>query len=233
MYARTFDGKPHDFGVLGVEQGTLILYDAQTHSRWSQLFGKATEGALIGRELVKVPSTMATWRQWRELHPETTVYVKPSADYSPEFTGQTFRDIASSRSGPVRPEDLIVGIEGHIAARAYLVRRLAGERLVTDTIENKPIMVYLSEDLATAKVYRRTLEDRELTFRLLPEEQLEDAETGSRWDPLTGTALSGPLEGKQLSPVISTYSLWFAWKKYRPKTTLHGEEAALLAPTSR
>ena len=136
MYARTFDDKPHDFGVLGVEKGTLIMYDAQTHSRWSQLFGEATEGPLSGRELVKLPSTMATWRQWRELHPETTVYVKPGADYSAEFTGQTFRDIASSPPGPVRPEDLIVGIEGHIAARAYLVGR--SRRAHTSTAREAP-----------------------------------------------------------------------------------------------
>ena len=31
------------------------------------------------------------------------------------------------------------------------------------------------------------------------------------------------LAGERLRPMISTYSLWFAWKKYRPDTIVHGE----------
>ena len=223
MYARKFDDQVYDFGVLGVEQGTLILYDAQTRSRWSQLFGKATEGAMTGRELVKLPSTMTTWRRWRELHPDTTVYVKPSEDYAPRFTGSAFREFTAADDGPVRAEDLIVGVEGHVEARAYLVRRLAGDRLLLDMIEDHPILVYLSDDLSTARVFSRTVGGRALSLRLLDDEHLEDVETGSRWDPITGEAISGPLKGKRLHPVISTYSLWFAWERYRPDTVIHGE----------
>lgn len=224
MYARAFDGKSYRFGVVGVEKGTLILYDAQTRSRWSQLFGKAISGQMAGTALEKVPSTMTTWKQWRTLHPETTVYVKRSTPYRPRFTKETFRRLATEPEGPIKPEDLIVGLEGHVDARAYPVRRLAKTRLLEDQFEGAPILVYLSDDFSTARVYSRHLDDRELRFRLEEGEILADTETGSRWNPVTGECTAGVLQGKQLQPLIATYSLWFAWKKYRPDTAVYGEK---------
>jgi hypothetical protein len=227
VYDRTFDGKPFDFGVKGVEGGALLLYDAQTHSLWSQLFGEAVSGKMAGRALTKIPSTLTTWKQWRTLHPRTTVYVKPSEDYVPSFTRETFERMARSGEGPLRPEDLIVGLEGHVEARAYLVRRLARDgRIQHDELEGKPILVYLGNDLATAKAYRRTVDGRVLTFERSTDERLRDVETGSLWDPWTGKALSGPLAGRRLAPIITTQALWFAWHKYRPDTIVHGEPLA-------
>jgi len=40
---------------------------------------------------------------------------------------------------------------------------------------------------------------------------------------VTGEAKSGPLEGKKLPALVSTYAVWFAWKHYRPDTTVRGE----------
>jgi hypothetical protein len=221
VYARELDGKAHDFGVIGVETGTLILYDQQTRSRWSQLLGHAVSGPLQGKKLEKLPSTMTTWKKWKTLHPDTTVYVKRSIPYQRRFTQETFEQIARMEEGPAQTHDLVVGLEGHVEARAYLLRRLAKARLVEDSLEGSPIMVYLSEDLATARVYRRTVGERALSFSRATGDLLHDRETGSSWDAIHGKAVAGPLEGEELQPLVSTYSLWFAWKKYRPDTHLH------------
>lgn len=224
MYDRTFDGKPYEFGVIGAVKGTLILYDKQTKSRWSQLFGKAIEGPMEGRRLEKLPSTMTTWGQWRQLHPATTVYVKPTA-YSRRFTAEHFAHIAQAGDGPVQPEDLVVGFEGHIQARAYLVRRLAKQRLVQDTFEDAPILVYLSADYTTARVFSRVVDGKTLHFTLTEDEVLQDRETASSWHPVTGEATAGPLQGKKLGSMISTFSVWFAWHSYRPDTQVHPGDA--------
>lgn len=220
MYAREFEGEEHNFGVVGVDQGTLIMYDEETKSRWSQLFGKAVSGTMEGKSLEKLPSTMTTWGQWKALHPSTGVYVKRSVPYNSRFTKETFQKAASTAPGPIRSDDLVLGLEGHVEARAYLLRSLASERLVEETFEGAPILVYVSEDLATTRVYERKIDDRVLSFRLTPEGDLEDAETLSRFDPLTGVAKSGPLQGKNLPALVSTYAVWFAWKHYRPDTTV-------------
>ena len=223
MYDREFDGKQHNFGVIGVDEGTLIMYDDETESYWSQLVGKAVSGDMEGTQLEKFPSTMTTWGQWKELHPQTTVYVKRSVPYNSRFTKETFAKVAAMEPGPVRSNDLVVGLEGHVHARAYLVRRLADERLVEETFEGAPIAIYLSEDLATARVLDRTVDGRTLSLSLDENEHLVDAETGSRWNPVSGEAVSGPLAGKSMASLVSTYSVWFAWEHYRPDTTVHGE----------
>ena len=60
MYDRELEGKEHNFGVVGVDEGTLIMYDDETQSYWSQLIGKAVSGDMEGTQLEKIPSTSAT-----------------------------------------------------------------------------------------------------------------------------------------------------------------------------
>ena len=226
VYAREIEGKTYQFGTYGLDQGTLILYDAESRSHWSQLFGEAVDGEMKGHRLEKLPSIMTSWGRWRELHPDTTVYVKRSTPYGAQFTGTAFAGVASAEPGPVQKEDLVLGVEGHVEARAYLARRLARQgRLVHDQLEGEPIAVFLSEDLATARVFSLRIEEQSLELELADGDQLRDVGTGSLWDPLSGVAVSGPMEGKRLQELVSTYSLWFAWQKYRPDTSLHGEEA--------
>lgn len=222
VYVREFDGKPVNFGVVGVEKGTLIMYDQETRSRWSQLVGEAVSGPLQGNTLEKLPSTMTTWGKWKALHPDTTAYIKRSIPYRARFTGETFAGIARGGEGPLKERDWIIGVEGHVSARAYPVRRLATRRVVNDMLEGAPIVVFLFEDFATVRVLQRKVEGRELTFSLDGGDRLKDAETGSVWDPMSGQAVSGPLKGKELTPLVSTYSLWFAWRKYRPDTVVFG-----------
>ena len=223
VYVREFDGKAHDFGVIGVEKGTLIMYDAQTHSWWSQLFGEAVKGPMKGRSLDKLPSTMTTWGKWRALYPQTTVYVKTSIPYNARFDSDHFSRIAKKDpDGPLEATDWVVGLEGHVEAAVYPAKRLAGMRLLNEHFEGQATLVYLSEDLSTARVLDREIDGRELTFVLTEEDQLRDLETGSLWDPLSGKAISGELGGQELKPLVSTYSLWFAWQKYRPDSEVWG-----------
>jgi len=63
----------------------------------------------------------------------------------------------------------VLGLEGHVEARAYLLRSLANERLVEETFEGAPILVYVGEDLATARVFERKIDDCVLSFHLRPE----------------------------------------------------------------
>jgi hypothetical protein len=50
--------------------------------------------------------------------------------------------------------------------------------------------------------------------------QITDKETGSVWDGL-GRAISGPLAGKSLTPVIAINSFWFAWVLFQPNTRVY------------
>lgn len=64
-------------------------------------------------------------------------------------------------------------------------------------------------------MWGRTLDGRTLSFRLIGINNqnflMEDLETGSWWQQVTGEAISGPLKGRRLTPVLHdevTFALW-------------------------
>lgn len=225
VYDRTIDGETLDLGAVGLEKGVFLLYDQQTGSRWNQIVGRAVQGPLEGRSLRKRPSTLTTWGRWRALHPDTTVFSDPRLAGRRRFTEESVSRVTLSGEGAIVGEDLIVGVEGPSSARAYLLRRMASERAVNDTIDGIPIVVFLAEDAVTARVFRRTVGKRTLAFEAAGD-RLRDEETGTLWDPMTGDALVGPLAGARLERVIFTQALWYAWRSVRPDTTVWEEDAA-------
>ena len=219
VYDRSVDRQTVELGAVGLEKGVFILYDRQTGTHWSQVSGRATRGTREGRTLRKKTSTVTTWGRWRRLHPETSVYADANLPVRRRFTEETIARITQSGSGPAVNEDLVAGIEGRRMPRAYLLRKLAGPRVVNDELDGEPVVVFLAEDGVTVSALRRTVARRTLTFAAQGD-ALVDAETGSRWDPMTGRAASGPLAGRTLEEVPVTTALWYAWRSQRPGTSL-------------
>jgi hypothetical protein len=225
VYDRTIDDRTLELGAVGLDKGLFLLYDRQTGSRWNQIVGRATRGPLKGSRLRKRPSTLTTWGRWRALHPGTTVFSDPELIRKRRFTEESVSRVTLSGGGPVVSEDLVVGVEGSSSARADLLRSLASGSVANDTLDGEPIAVFLVEDGVTPRVFRRSTGTRTLTLELA-RGFLHDEETGSQWDPMSGSALGGPLEGKHLEPVVFTQALWYAWRSVRPDTTVWGEATA-------
>ncbi len=221
VYSRRIDEQTLAFGVRGIQDATLIMYDAQSQSFWSQVVGEALEGPLKGRALPKIPSILTTWGVWRSLHPASTVYVDWSGPYYSDFSPGTIREFASRSAGPVQPEDLVIALEADKGAKAYALKDVAGQGPVNDEVSGEPVLVFLSPDKTTVRVFARRVENQTLTFKTAAEGMLMDTETGSVWDPVSLTARSGRLTGKQLELRPAVLSLWQGWKLYRPKTVLY------------
>ncbi len=49
---------------------------------------------------------------------------------------------------------------------------------------------------------------------------MQDQQTGSTWQAVTGRAIDGPLAGMALQRLPSHYSFWFAWSDFHPDTEL-------------
>ena len=57
--------------------GNLVMYDAATHSYWSQVLAQSICGPLAGTELDIRPSSVASWGEWQARHPDTEVLLPP------------------------------------------------------------------------------------------------------------------------------------------------------------
>ncbi len=72
-------------------------------------------------------------------------------------------------------------------------------------------------------MYDRRIAGKELTFGVSGKLHannliLYDHQTDSLWSPLVGSAVTGPLKGKQLKPLEYIFTLWETWRKLYPES---------------
>ncbi len=229
MYTRSVDGKEIELRVSGkLYKDALVMFDRETGTLWTQVDGKALRGPLGGRRLVEVPALQTTWKAWKKLHPDTLVLQKPpslrGSSYEGYFSDPERRGLSGTR-GDKRLEGkaLIIGVHAGDDAVAIPLDALEKKQLIEVVLGDQPVLVVYSRKEQTAAVFRATLEERRLSFRLHKRGNqtfLEDVETGSVWSPLEGRAVEGPLQGKRLKAIAYLRSYWYAWSAYRPQTRI-------------
>ncbi len=78
-------------------------------------------------------------------------------------------------------------------------------------------------------MWERALDGRTLRFRLIGINNqnflMEDLDTGSWWQQVTGVAVSGPLAGKRLTPVLHDEVTFGLWRAEHPTTRVLGLDA--------
>ncbi len=230
MYAREINGQEYSFGVSGkLIRNVLVMYDRQTNSFWSQLLGESIEGELVGTKLEFVPSWFTTWEQWKEMHPDSLALNKGYAGAQDPYEFGYYNSPDAGVIGETLNDDrlytkeFIVGVELDDQAVAYPFSVLNGEPVVNDTVGETAVLVVYDEASTSAVVHNRTVNGQTLTFSQTDEPfRLVDAETGSIWDGISGTALEGELAGSQLDRIKNTTSFWFGWKDFFPDTLIYG-----------
>jgi hypothetical protein len=232
VYSREINGQEFTFGVSGkLIRNVLVMYDRQTESYWSQLLGEAVEGEMVGTKLEFVPSWLMSWSEWQALHPNTLALDKGGRPGSHDpYTGY----YTSSRAGviPVTVWDdrlyvkeFVIGVELNDAVIAYPFSTLNEQPVVNDQVGDTAVLVWFDVQTAVSVAFDRTVSAQTLTFTAsdVPR-RLQDEETGSRWEAMTGTAVDGPLTGTQLTRLKSTTSFWFGWNDIHPDTLLFGHD---------
>ena len=229
MYTRVADGRELELRVSGkLYKDALVMFDRETGTLWTQVDGSALGGPLAGRRLVEVPAMQTSWKVWKRLHPDTLVLRKPAtlrgSPYADYFADPGRRGLFGTRGDKrLDGKALIVGVHAGDDAVAVPLSALEKRPVIEVELVGEPLLVFYSREEQTAAVFRATLEGRRLSFRVRKAGKqtfLEDAETGSRWSPLEGRAVEGPLQGKRLEAVPYVRSYWYAWSAYRPRTRL-------------
>jgi hypothetical protein len=222
------DDRVLEFGVSGkLIMNVLVMYDRQTESLWSQLLGVAVQGEYKGQKLEFLPSWQTTWEDWKTRYPDTLALMKgyrgdrdPYDDYYDSYAagviGETIED---DRLGT---KDFVIGVSIGEGAMAYPFRNLSERPVINDVLTDVPILVVFDPENASGVVFKREVDGRPLTFLETGHLELQDEETGSTWDALTGAARSGELAGTTLERLKSTHSFWFGWKDFFPETGVYG-----------
>ena len=227
----------------------LVMYDHQTDTLWSQFLSRGVKGSLENTLLEVVPALQTTWQQWLGLHPDTFVLDKQGRYQSDRYEGYYRRDSAgilgeTNKDGRLPRKDLVLGVVLAGTAKAYPFQAIADETVINDSLAGNFLLVTFDPISETAGAFDRRVEDRYLTFQLLPKLALQsinekegqgtlieegypgeeflmtDQETGSTWQALTGRAINGPLAGTALKRLPSLNSFWFAWSDFHPGTEL-------------
>jgi hypothetical protein len=229
-------GKEFTFGVSGkLHFNSLIMYDHQTQSLWSHLLGKAVRGVSIGKRLTALPSLQTTWQNWKTLHPKTLVLSRKrwgilsySRDVYDSYyaSGQTGIVPVKRRDSRVSPKAYVIGLRLNKAVKAYPFPELSRTPVVNDTVGGAPVVVTFLKAVASGAVFDRRLNGTLLTFEDVKGEGpagllLRDKETASTWNPLSGKAISGKSNGRQLKQIPTTYAFWFGWIDHYPDTLIY------------
>jgi len=244
VFDRRLEGRALDFGTTGkLRFSDLIMYDRQTESWWQQITGEAIVGELTGKRLTFLPSQIISWELFKRTYPAGKVLNRetghPRSYGSNPYVG--YDDINSTpflyrgpADGRLPPMERVVTVSLGGEDVAYPFSVMEKVRVANDTIGGRPIVVLHakgvtsaldrgsipdSRDVGTAGVFERTLEGKVLTFKL-SQDRIVDAQSASTWNIL-GVAISGPLAGKHLTPVVNGNHFWFSWAVFKPKTRIY------------
>jgi hypothetical protein len=73
-FDRRLDGEVYEFGTSGLLRNSdLVMYDRTTEGLWQQFTGEAMVGDLAGAQLTLLPSSIVSFADFREAHPEGVV----------------------------------------------------------------------------------------------------------------------------------------------------------------
>ena len=245
-FERMVGGRVLDFGTTGrLRYSNLIMYDRQTESWWQQGPGTAIVGELTGAQLKFVPAAVVSWADFKSVHPDGRVLSRDTGHTRPygrnpyegydDVNRPPFLYQGPAISGTLPAVARVLGIELGGEAVAYPFEVLQQARVVSDSVGGTPIVVFWApgtasaldaaavpdgRDVGAANAFERRLDGRLLEFSF-DGERIVDAETGSAWD-LFGRAVSGPLEGEALTPVVAVNHFWFSWSVFKPGTRVHG-----------
>ena len=222
----------HTFGVSGkLIMNAVVMYDHQSNTLWSQFLSRGVKGPLVNQALEIVPAVQTTWQQWLNLHPDTLVLDKRGS-----YQGDTYEGYYRGGSAGILGEankdkrlpskELVLGMVVAGLAKAYPFSVISDQTVINDHFAGEPIVVTFEPISESGAAFERRLDGKTLNFE--PAEGrggvalMQDLETGSLWQVLTGQAVDGPLFGQRLERLPSHYSFWFAWSDFHPETDLYG-----------
>jgi hypothetical protein len=233
VWKSTIDGRQLHFHLAGINNQNFIMRDEETGSWWQQVTGEAFLGPLKGKQLDLVYHDELSYGLWKKEKPQGRV-LQPNETITTagRYAPADWEERVGKLMVPTKPSDqrlesraLIAGIDLNGSAKAYPIPALQKQNLIIDVVGGTPLMLAIGDDKKSLRAFERVVDGRTLEFFAktnVSPMRLVDSETGSEWD-FTGSALSGPLAGKQLRKIEMLRDYWFDWQAYHPNTDIYLE----------
>ncbi len=241
MWRAEVDGLRLRFHLAGINDQNFLMRDEETGSYWQQITGAAISGPLAGRRLVLIASDELTFATWKAEEPQGTVLREIAAD-TPLYAKKDWDvemlkapTVISYPESSLAPRELMLGLHGFGASRAFRYEALLKEKLIEDHLGSEPVLLVVAQDGRSVRAFRRRIPGVAAVpdfYRVLagqsasPAALLMDSDTGSEWN-FQGCAVSGKSRGVCLERVESIKDYWFYWRHFNPATTVYREKRAL------
>jgi len=241
-FQRMIDDRILDFGTTGrLRYSNLIMYDRQTETWWQQANGEAIAGELTGKLLDFYPATIIAWEDFKINYPQGKVLSRETGN-SRSYGNNPYAGYDNVNSspflydGPLTPDKLlpmtrVITVDLDDEAVAYPYDVLEDKKVINDRVAGHEIVIFWDSgtasaldagdvaggrDVGAATAFSRILDKETLSFSENSGRIIDD-QTGSVWNIL-GQAISGPMAGSQLKPVVSINHFWFSWAAFKPET---------------
>jgi len=229
------DGLRLRFHLAGINDQNFLMRDEETGSYWQQITGAAIAGPLAGRRLALVPCDELTFATWKAEEPRGTVLREVAAD-TDLYAGKDWDvkmlrapTVISYPASGIAPRELMVGLHGFGASRAFPYDALLKAKVIQDHLGSEPVVLVVGQDGRSMRVFRRRIPGVPAPadfYRVLAGQAassaalLMDSATGSEWS-FQGCAVAGKLRGACLERVESIKDYWFDWRHFNPMTTVY------------
>ncbi len=229
----------------------LVVYDRSTESLWQQFTGEGIVGEMVGRQLEFLPSSLVSYQDFQDAFPEGVVLSTATGFDRPygtnPYTGYDTYEHPLSQDGEIalltiEQDNRLAAADRMIAVSlpeegidiAYPLAILSEMGVINDRQGEQDIVVFFQtgttsalgsqmivfgDDVGATGVFDPNLEGQKLTFSG-DGETITDIETGSEWN-IFGQAVSGPLEGESLDPIVHGNHFWFSWAAFKPDTIIY------------
>jgi hypothetical protein len=247
VFDRSLDGTVYEFGTSGLlRYSDLVMYDRTTESLWQQFTGEAIVGEMTGKNLTFLPSSIVSFADFRLAYPKGVVLSRETGmdrDYGRnpyvgyDTIGQSPFLFDGELDGRLKAMERVVTVSLDKVDAAYPLSVLSERGVINDSQGGNDLVVFYTDgtssalgdaDIAKGKdvgatgVFDRRLDDKKLKFKR-DGKVIADEQTGSTWNIL-GQAISGPLVGRQLRPIIHGDHFWFSWAAFNPDTIIYQGE---------
>ena len=241
-FDRTVDGAVLSFTTSGLlRRSDLIMMDFETGSLWQQITGEAIVGENAGTRLEFISSPIVSYAAFKETFPDGRVLsrdtgfvrqygVNPYAGYDTIGSSTIFR-VNEFDDGRLDAKERVLTVEIDGDAVAFPFSELTEHVVLETDVAGQVVVAFWqpgtlspldesfiigSANVGAAAAYSPIVDGERLTFEARGQE-IVDTQTGSVWNVL-GLAVSGPMEGTMLEPVLSANHFWFSWSVFQPET---------------